>query len=274
MVSSHRVLARRPPRLYRLARLFARLSTVVLVLILVFLGTVAYSAVALLRQTPQAGGFSAGLVANGTLAVTGTVGVSNGGLYPVSGFALSVRVLNSSGAYIGAVTSVRVDLPPGGTTSVPIALYLPIGASGPAESLLVTNQVLSVGVWGNATFAYLFPVSMNLEENRSWGAPFANLLVRAGTPGTANGSYTVPVTVSFTDDAAVPDVGNLTIVVKDSVGSVCGGASYSLNVNPGTAYAQTQTLSLTSGCSPVGGTALLTFSGPSGTFVLPPEAIP
>ncbi len=274
MVSFAALPRRRPPRLYRTARAFARLSAVVLVLLLVFLGTVAYSASELVRQSPQTGGFSAGLAANGTMAVTGAVSVSNPGFYPVGGFSMSLRISNGSGAYLGTVTTGSVDLVPGGVTTVPVALYLPIRSGGPAGSLLVSDQYLVVGVWGNATYAYLFPISVHAEENRSWGAPFSNLRVGVGTPTLVNGSVSVPVTVSFTNHASFAEVGSLSLVVRDAGGATCGSAAFPLDVVPGAYYYSTQPVLLSSGCSVSGGTAVVTFSGPAGTIVLPPQAIP
>ncbi len=274
MVSFAALPPRRPPRLYRTARLFARLSAVTLVLLLVFLGTLGYSASELVRQSPQTGGFSAGLAANGTMAVAGTVRVSNPGFYPVGGFSLNLRISNGSGAYLGTVTTGSVDLAPGGVTTVPIALFLPIGSGGPAESLLVSDQYLVVGVWGNATYAYLFPISVHAQENRSWGAPFSNLRVGVGTPTVVNGSASVPVTLSFTNHASFAEVGTLSLVVRDAGGVACGSTSYRLDVVPGAYYYSTQPVLLSSGCSVSGGTAVATFSGPAGTIVLPPEPIP
>ena len=64
---------RHPPALYRLARAFRRISLVVLVLILLFIGTALYSAVEVLRSGPSTGPFTAGFGPNDTVAVSGSL---------------------------------------------------------------------------------------------------------------------------------------------------------------------------------------------------------
>lgn len=265
---------RTPPRLYRLARLLRRLSVLLLVLILVFLGTVGYSAVRLVQSSPQSGGYTAGFAANGTVAVSGTVSLSNPGFYPLNGFEINLRILNSSGAFIGEASSGTVTIPAGGAASFPVSLSLPVTTGGPAASLLVTDQSLSVGIWGNATYAYLFPVSVHFAQNKSWGAPFALLHITPGTPTTVNGSAAVPVTLSFSNDASFTEFGRLVLGLYQSSGVECSATSFSLNVATGTLYDQTQDVPLDAGCSLAGGYALATFTGSGATIALPREALP
>jgi hypothetical protein len=265
---------RTPPRMYRLSRLLRRLSVIVLVVVLIYLGTVAYSAVQLIRASHQSEGYSAGFASNGTVAVTGSVSLSNPGYYPLTGFEINLRVLNDSGIYLGVLRAGPVDVAAGGSTTFPFSLYLPITAGSAAESLLVTDQYLSVGVWGNATYAYMFPVSVHFTQSKSWGAPFALFRVTPGTPTTVNGSVAIPVTISFTNDAGFADSGSLGIELYQSNSLPCGGTTFSMNVAPGTSYQQTQNIALTSGCSVAGGYAIPTYTGPSGPVTLPREALP
>jgi hypothetical protein len=264
----------RPPGLYRLARLFRRLSVVVLVVLLLYLATVGYSAFELARSTPHSGGYSAEFEPNDTVAVTGSLSVTNPGFYSISGFSLALRIQNASGVLLGVLREGPETLAAQATTTFPIALYLPIVPNGAASSLLETDQVLTVGVWANATYAYLFPVSIHFDQNKSWGAPFANFQAEAGTPTDVNGSVVVPLTISFSNDASFADAGNLTVVLRSSTSAPCGQVSFPLNVPSQTLYDQTQNVVLASGCSIAGGSAVTTFSGDGGTIVLPPEAIP
>jgi hypothetical protein len=265
---------RTPPALYRLSRLFRRLSLLVLVVTIVFLATVAYSAVRLVQSSPQTGGYSASFGANGTVAVTGSVELSNPGFYPVAGFTLGLRVLNNSGWFLGELRAGPVTLAPGAATTFPIALYLPIAAGTPAESLLVTDQYLSVGVWGNTTYAYLFPISVHFSQTKFWGAPFSNLRVTVGTPALENGSVVVPVTVTFTNHAPFTEFGTVNFQVFPANGTACGASSFSLNVLPGERFDQTENVGLSGGCSIAGGHANATFVSGGTTIPLPSEALP
>jgi hypothetical protein len=266
--------SRTPPPLYWVARLLRRLSVVVLVVILVFLGTVAYSAVRLVQSSPQTGGYVASFGSNDTVAVTGSLELSNPGFYPVAGFTLGLRILNDSGAFLGTLRAGPVTLAPGGTTAFPIALYLPIAAGSAAESLLVTDQYLTVGIWGNTTYAYLFPISVHFTQTKLWGAPFSNLKVTAGAPTFMGGSLVIPITVTFTNDATFTEFGSLNFEVVQANGLGCGGGSFSLNVPPGTLFDQTQNVGISTSCSTAGGHVSSTFVSGGTTVPLPSEPLP
>jgi hypothetical protein len=248
---------------------------VVLVALLVFLASVGYSGYELAQASPQAGGFSAGFATNDTVSISGTLSLSNAGLYPVSGLTLSLRVLNRSSVFLGVVSAGPVTVAARSTAVFPIALYLPIASSGPAESLLVQDQELEVGVWGNATYAYLFPASVHFDQNKSWGAPFAGLRVGVGAPSSlANGSTVVPVTVSFSNHASFTESGALRLDLRSPTGASCGTTSYLLDAAPSAFVDQTQRVSIAAGCSLAGGTAVATVEMAGTTVALPPEPIP
>jgi len=265
---------RTPPRLYRWSRRLRRLSLLVFVVVIIFLGTVAYSAVRLVQSSPQSSGYSAGFAANGTMVVSGSVSLSNPGFYPLDGFELNLRILNSSGTYLGALLAGPVDVSAGGATSFPFSLSLPVSTGSAAESLLVTDQYLSVGVWGNANYAYLFPASVHFTQNKSWGAPFALLRITPGTPTSQGASVVVPVTLSFSNDASFTEVGSLAVGLYGSNGIECGASAFSLNVPSRTLFDQTQSIALAAGCSVAGGYAQATFTGSGATITLPREALP
>ena len=265
---------RPPPGLYRLARLFRRLSLVVLVGLLLFVASVGYSAVELVQSSAQNGGYSAVFAGNDTVLLQGSVSLSNPGVYPVSDFSLGLRIENASGTLLGDLSTSPVTLAAGATTTFPVRLSLPIRASGPALSLLVQDQFLSVGVWGNATYAYLFPVSVHFVQQKSWGAPFANLSITAGAPVSGGVGVSVPLTISFQNHADFTESGALDIALLSVGGATCGAGTVPLNVPPGYFYDTIATVALATGCSITGGSAVATFVSASGTVPLPPEGIP
>lgn len=266
--------SRTPPALYRVSRWFRRLALIVVVILTIFLATVGYSAYEFVSASPQSGGYSASFASNSTVAVTGDLSVANHGWYPLSGFDLSLRIRNASGDLIGTVTTGPETLAAGATTTVPIALYLPISPNSSAASLLVTDQYLAVGVWGNATYAYLFPISVHFEQNKSWGAPFANLAFQVGAPSEANGSTVVPVTVSFSDHAPFAEDGRLGLTLRASNDTPCGSVSYGLDVPSQGFFYQTENVVLSRGCSLAGGSADAVVVLGSATIPLPPETLP
>jgi hypothetical protein len=265
---------RRPPGIYRLARALRWVSALVLVVLILFAVTVAYSAVEVARSSPQSNGLSASLAANGSIEIGGSFSLSNPGFYPIQDFELTARIANASGVFLGDLGVGPTEIAPSSTGVFPIALYVPVSTSGAVEALLTEDQELRVTAWGNATYAYLFPLSVHLAENRSWGAPFANFAVSVGAPTGGGGSLTVPVTVTFSNHASFAEFGTLTFTIVSSDQSDCGGSAFSLNVGPGESYDQTQDVTLASGCSPSGGQLLSTFSSGGTPVPLPPEAIP
>lgn len=265
---------RQPPAIYRLARALRWLSVLVLVVLVLFATTVAYSAVEVARSSPQSSGLSASLAANGSIEVGGSFTLLNPGFYPIQGFQLTARIANLSGVFLGQLGVGPSEIAPGSTGTFPIALYVPVSTSGVVASLLTEDQYLRVNAWGNATYAYLFPISVELTENRSWGAPFANFAATAGTPTGGGGSISVPVTVSFANHASFGESGSLVFTIVSAANADCGTTSFPLDVGPGGSYDRTQDVTLAAGCSPAGGELLGEYSYGGAAVPLPPEAIP
>ncbi|MCI4372999.1 MAG: hypothetical protein L3K02_05095 [Thermoplasmata archaeon] len=262
---------RRVPPLYRLARAFRRASALVLVLLILFTLSVVYSTSELSQSPPQVGSFSVGFGSNGTMILAGSLSVSNPGFYPIQNLALEARIANESGGFLGAFALAPSTLPSQATEEFPIDLYLPVSATGPGASLLVHSQTLTIAFWGNATFGFIFPAGVSILNDRVWGAPFDNLALSVGSI-SSNG--TLPITVSFQNEASLTEAGTLRATVVAANGITCGTVSWTLNVGQGQQFDQTQPLSLAPGCSPAGGTLVTVYTTPGYTVPLPPEAIP
>ncbi len=265
----------REPSLYRPAQALRWASTLVLVAIVVFVATAAYSAYDVARTGAGPTSFSTSFAPNDTLAVMGQFTFTNGGFYPLNGLTLHFLVRNGSGDFVGQSTAGPESFPAGATKAFPIDLFLPISSSGPAASLLTQDQTIAVGIWANTTASYLFPVSIGVVSNRSWGAPFADLKESIGNPFLVGGTVEVPVTISFEDDASFADVGTVVVTILSSSSQACGGGNLAINVPAGEPDSQTTDIALASGCSPAGGTIETVYTTSQGVAVpLPPEAIP
>jgi hypothetical protein len=265
---------RRPPGIYRAAHALRTVGAVVFALLLVFVGTVAYSAYLVATSSTESHSMSVQFASNGTVEVSGTFSLSNPGWYPIERLELSTRVANGTGVLLGTVLVGPTTVASGTTGVFPFAVAIPITPSGPAASLLTTDQYLSVRAWGNATYAYLFPVSVSLTQNRSWGAPFEGLQVSVGAPVVLGGQVSVPVRITFSDHSSADDVGTMSFVIDSANLVPCGGANFPISVAAGTYFDQTETVTLESGCSLSGGHLLLTYTTPTGTVAFPPEPLP
>jgi hypothetical protein len=249
-------------------------SAIVLVLLILYAGTVAYSAIEVARSSVQSHSLSASFASNGTVEIAGSFTLSNPGLYPIDKVALTALIANGEGVFLGRLAVGPNDIAPSSTGVFPFAVYLPVSVSGAAESLLTVDQTLGVNAWGNATYAYLFPLSISLVENRSWGAPFEGFRATAGTPTGGGGTLVVPVLVTFSNHANSPDQGTIAFVIESSGGVVCGSGSFPIDDAAGALYDQTENVAVSAGCSPAGGHLLTTYSAAGGMIPLPPETIP
>jgi hypothetical protein len=262
----------KPPGLYRTSRALRRASVIVLVVIIVFVAFVVYSAVQVAKSRPQVGNSTSQLESNNTVGITASLSISDPSYLPIQNFEIQVEIRNGSGLSLVDTTIGPTTIAAGGTANVPLDLYIPITAEG--ESLLTQNQNLAWNIWGNASYGYLFSISLGAETNRSWGAPFADLHVTVGTPSGSGGTYSVPITLSFTDDASFADTGTLSFQVVPASGPSCGSGAFSLDVPANSPYNSTQSVGLTSGCDPAGGEVTSQFVGDGIDVTLPPEAIP
>ncbi|MCI4339113.1 MAG: hypothetical protein L3J68_02110 [Thermoplasmata archaeon] len=261
-----------PPGIYRFARALRRLSTIVLVLIIVFVAVVAYSAIQVVKSQPRVGNSSYTFEPNETVGVFTSFSLSNPTYFAIQQFALQFRISNGTDVLLVDSSVGPINLPAGASQTIPIDLYVPLTAAG--TSLLTENQYLQWDVWGNASYAYLFSVSIGVQTERSWGAPFNNLTVQVGTPALVNGTESIPVTLAFSNDANFADVGSLTYQVVPQSGPDCSQGAFALNVPSDTSYDETQNVVLASGCNPSGGHVDAEFVGSGFTVPLPPEAIP
>lgn len=265
---------RRPPAIYRAARALRWVGVIVLVLLIIYAGSVAYSAYEAAHATVESRSLTGVLVENGDIDISGSFTLSNPGIYPISGLELAVRLANDTGVHLGTA-QVGPDTVDGGSTGLfAIAIALPITASSAVESLLFVDQYIEVGAWANVTYAYLFPLSVALTESRSWGAPFEGFQATVGTPTLVNDTVVAPVTLTWANHASFAEQGSVSFVVESAAQVPCGNGTFPMNVNPGSVYDQTQDVTLSTGCSPLGGDVLASITVDGSTTSFPPEPIP
>ena len=264
---------RTPPGIYRAARAFRRGGTIAIVLLILFVGVVAYSAVQVVRSSPQIASPTVALEPNGTVGLTTSFGLTNAGYFPIQELALRFLVLNDSGGSLVAAADPPISIASGASAVVPVAIYLPLNSSAGA-SLLTEDQYLHWDVWGNATYGYLFAISIAISTDRSWGAPFDDLVIGVGAPVDQAGQLSAPVTIAFVNDATLADDGSLAFQVEPASGPACGTGSVAIDVPAGDAYNATESVPIAMGCDPSGGHVISQYLEDGTAIPLPPEAIP
>jgi hypothetical protein len=261
-----------PPGIYRAARALRRLSVVVLVLIVVFVAVVAYSAIQIVHAQPHLTPSTSTVEPNDTVDVASALSLTNPTYFAIQHFSLHFLIVNDSNVPILDSYSSPVSIAAGGTAYVPVNLYVPVSTE--EASLLTQDQYLEWNIWGNASYAYLFTVSIGEQTERAWGAPFDDLKVATGAPTVVNGGTEVPVTVSFVNDASFALAGTLSFQVVPPSGTDCSQGSFGLNVPSQNAYNETQDVGVAAGCDPAGGFVDSQYVGNGLNVSLPPEPIP
>jgi hypothetical protein len=268
-------MPRRAPALYRISGLLRNIGTAVLILLIIFLVTAAYSAAHL---KPSVGGHqnssSISLDPNGTAELTESVNLSNQGYYSISPLTVSLEISNATtGVVLAFGGSAPLTIPPGTDSSIPISIWLPL--TGASTALVTEDEALVESAWVNATYASIFVIQLSGGSNYSWGAPFSGFTAVPGSPTLqSNGTVLVPVTVSFSNQASFADEGTLAFSVETASGSTCSTGTVPVDVPGGSGMYQTFSFYSPSSCDPSGGSIHSTYTGSGLDVALPTEAIP
>jgi len=258
----------RPPALYRLSRLFRILSVVALLLIIVALGVVVYSAVQFRPNdvsTPSVTGVTyATQVAN----LFGAVNFTNPGYVDVNSLHLNGSVYNSNNSWLGSGVSNPGTLRAGSTTPLSFTLKAPISAILPAATLLTQDQTLRIALNASVTYAVVFTLGLHVNFNVHWGAPFSNLMIKVTNVTTSpTGTANVTIQVTFANHSPSSLDGGLNLGMENGAGVVCATGMFGLSVPPGGAYNNSVTISAGAGCGGHGQYVDATLSTPQGSAV-------
>lgn len=262
----------KPPSLFRISRGLHRASSVAFILLIIFLVTIVYSAASLGANGGSSGKPHESFGVN-EITFTTSLNLTNRGIYPVTGLTLTTISYIAGGAVVGGSSVPGITLAVGAPVSLPIVEEVSVAPGAPGQQLLVSNANVQVFAWLNATFGYLFVLSVGVSPSnqQSWNAPFE------GFHGTVTESGTrATVTISFTDEASIDVVGSMVVVLSNTVGTTCGSADIAVNApaQGTTPYSATGTATLIAGCVPAFASATITGSQPSYSFTLPTVAIP
>jgi hypothetical protein len=217
-----------PSALYRFAQILRVLAILALVFLVLFLATVAFSAVELGEGiAKQAGTLHHSVAAQlvGTdILVNVTFPVPNQGYYNVRGLTLVAVFSNQS------IQSSALAVTTGGPANIPghgegnLSLLTAFDMANPAGPFLLLNDAEIQGtLWLNASYALVIPVNLAVAFTYDWGAPFANLSYSSGTPTPEmNGTVALPITIYFDNHTpGLKITGSLAVVVSNPNGTVC-----------------------------------------------------
>ncbi len=267
---------RRPP-LYRASRYVGIAATLVLVILVVYVGAAVYSA----SQFRPNGGDDSGIasgVTTGGFEISTEFNFTNPGFLPVDRVQLSaVLEAPDNTSLLASGSSPNVSVAPAAVGHIPLTLLIPFGALDAASALLTQDEVLPTVYWANLTFAHLFQLGLRVNSTVDWGAPFDGLNVSLGAPTETNGTAEVPVSISFQDEAPFADDGALDLLLTPP-----GDADCALQVPPldlavpsHGSESTTELVPVTPSCRyPAGTTLTGRYVSSSWTASLPSESLP
>jgi hypothetical protein len=274
------MIGRRPSFLYRLSQFLRVLAIVSMVVLVLFLATVAGSAAQLgVGIAKQAGSLhhseSAAIVGTSVL-VNVTFPVPNQGYYNVRDLTL-VAIFSNQSIQSGPIAVTEggpVTIPGHGKGNLSLLTAFDMGApAGPF--LLLHDSEIEGALWLNATYAAVIPVNLEVAFQYHWGAPFANLSYSIGTP-TAGPNQTVLIPVTITFENHTPGLalaGNLTATVTEPNGTVCTRQVFPVYTHNGP-VTLSETFVAPQNCTLSGDTITSVFKAPGIDIVLPTETIP
>jgi hypothetical protein len=258
----------------RWARICSILGVLFLVFLLSYVGLAAYFAAHVSSPT---GSHTSVFVAPGNrIDVSDAFNLTNPGPFPIDGLTIvsHLGLPNGSGELVGR--SPAIDLPGNTVRELAINLSLPLqGLGAAAESLLVNDSTLPLSVWVNATYAGLVSIALSGSSDYGWGAPFYGLAVALGSPSThPNGTTSIGVTLSFDTHAPIWLNGSVDASVLSSGGASCGAIAFPVVAAAHSPFSQAETVYLAQGCSPLGGSYTVRWTGSGLSVALPGGSIP
>lgn len=262
-------------RYLRIGKIFWMASVVLLLVLSGFVGTVVYSSNEISYEgvTPV----SEASPSASELIINATVGISNPGVYSVTGLHIGIHLLSSSGSLISEFHSSTLDVA-GGSSSDQVPVGLPLNTSSPDVSSLFTNDSkLGILAWVNGTYVSVIPFKLMIRDSYSWGAPFDALHYTVGpSQSEVNGTYAYPVNISFSNYSPIPEFGDMRIVLYSASDTFCGKTNLSLPIlTAGDMFSGGAVVYTADNCDLTGGIVYFTYISLSSilTLHLPPEPI-
>jgi hypothetical protein len=273
----------RPSALYRLAQVLRVLAILALVFLVLFLATVAFSAVqmgdGIAKQSGSLRHSVAATLVGTDILVNVTFPIPNQGYYDVRGLTLVAIFTNQT------LQSSPLAVTTGGPANIPgygkgnVSLLTAFDMANPAGPFLLLNDAEIQGtLFLNASYAQIIPVNLVVAFNYHWGAPFANLSYAIGTPTPEpNQTVAIPVTIFFENHTpGLSIAGDIATVVAEPNGTVCTRQTFPVDAHPGPVTLD-ETFYTPDSCQFSGDTVTSVFTSPGPpplTVNLPTETIP
>jgi hypothetical protein len=216
-------------------------TTVLWVLVILFSGTVVYSATQIrmnLKEKPQV------TASNNSLKMSIPFSVNNGGLYDISELNITTCVVAENETIISRSTSLVPLIPKASTVNAThdISLGLDDIFAKNLTYMLFNDANLSVDMFVGLTYAYVLPLKISFNTTMPWGAPLYNLTVGDISIVSPN---QVNVSLSFENHAFFSLNGTIRLEIVDGFNRLMGSGATDIFVPPEGSYDDVITMLIT-----------------------------
>jgi hypothetical protein len=217
-------------------------ATILWILVILFSGTVVYSAMQIGMNFEED---SQVTTSNGALTMSIPFSISNGGLYDISELNITTRIEAENETIISRSTTLVPSIPKTGTVDEThdITLSLDDILDKNLTYMLFNDANLSVDMFVGLTYAYAIPLRISSNLTMPWGAPLSNLTVGEITelsPSQAN------VSLSFENHAFFSLNGTIRLDIADRFDRLMGTGTTDVFVSPEGSYDDVIAVALTS----------------------------
>lgn len=214
-------------------------TIVLLVLVILFSGTLVYSAM----QVGIELGETQVTASNGTIITSVPFTINNKGFYDLSNLEIATYITDENGTSISNSTTSS-SISKGSKDTIPhnISISLNEITAKNLTYMLTNDTVLNMDILVALTYAHAIPLKISLNTTMDWGAPLYNLTVGGISPVPPN---QVDVSLSFKNNAFFSLNGTIRLEIWDSSENKIGSGTGPISVLPGDSYDDAITVTIT-----------------------------
>jgi len=216
-------------------------TTILWILVIIFSGTVVYSATQVGIET----GEPHVTTSNDTVITSVPFTINNMGFYDITNLKITTHITDKNGTTISDSTTPPSLIPKDSKVQIPFNISINLNdlTANTLTYLLTNDTVLNLDMLVALTYAHAIPLEISLNTTMPWGAPLYNLTVDGITIVSPN---QVNVSLSFENHAFFSLNGTLSLEVWDSAGAI-GSGTTDISVSPGISYSDAIPVTITTG---------------------------
>ncbi|MGD8505528.1 MAG: hypothetical protein PVF15_02560 [Candidatus Bathyarchaeota archaeon] len=219
-------------------------TAVLWILVILFSGTVVYSALQIEMNLEEELGMAS---SNGTMTMSFPFSVVNGGLYDISELNITTRIIAENEIVISS-SATQIPLISRGETvsnTHDISVSLDDILAKDLTNLLFNDTDLDVDMYVGLTYAYAIPLKISSNLTMPWGAPLSNLTIGEPSISLPFPDIQVNVPFSFENHAFFGLNGTVRLEIMDGSNNQKGSGTADILVPPGDSYDDTLPVTIT-----------------------------